>query len=62
MRVESVDRMKPARLEEPTAAIVNVLAELAALAATLGLSARLNESMHCRTGGEPWSIPPSKAS
>jgi len=36
MTFESVDRIEPARLEEPTAAIADVIAELSAAAATLG--------------------------
>ncbi|MDP3746719.1 MAG: Fic family protein [Phenylobacterium sp.] len=36
MTVESVDRIEPARLEEPTAAIADVIADLSAAAATLG--------------------------
>jgi hypothetical protein len=34
--IESVSRIEPARLEEPTAAIVDVIADLAAASATLG--------------------------
>lgn len=44
MLVESVDRIEPARLEEPTGAIADVIAELAAAAATLG------RTLHPRTG------------
>ncbi|HEY2359445.1 MAG TPA: Fic family protein [Phenylobacterium sp.] len=36
MTSEGVDRIEPARLEEPTAAIADVIAELSAAAATLG--------------------------
>lgn len=38
MEVESVVRIEPARLEEPTAAIADVIADLSAAAATLGLA------------------------
>lgn len=43
MDFESVDRIEPARLEEPTAAIADVIAELSAVAATLG------KALHPRT-------------
>lgn len=43
MTVESVDRIEPARLEEPTAAIADVIAELSAASATLG------RALHPRT-------------
>src|SRR5438094_9567163 len=36
MSGESVERIEPARLEEPTAAIADVIAELSAASATLG--------------------------
>lgn len=36
MTIESVDRIEPARLEEPTGAIADVIAELSAASATLG--------------------------
>lgn len=45
MNIESVTRIEPARLEEPTAAIADVIAELSASSATLG------RSLHTRTAG-----------
>ena len=41
--IESVDRIEPARLEEPTAEIADVIADLSASAATLG------RALHPRT-------------
>jgi Fic family protein len=46
MTFESVDRIEPARLEEPTSAIADVIAELAAEAATLG------RALHPKTAGQ----------
>src|SRR4051794_5129379 len=43
MEVESVTRIEPSRLEEPTAAIADIIADLSAAAATLG------RSLHPRT-------------
>ena len=43
MEVETVTRIEPARLEEPTAVIADVIAELSAAAATLG------RALHPRT-------------
>ena len=43
---ESVDRIEPARLEEPTAEIADVIAELSAASATLG------RALHPRTAAE----------
>lgn len=43
MTAESVSRIEPARLEEPTTAIADVIADLAASSATLG------KALHPRT-------------
>ena len=45
MSLETPSRIEPARLEEPTGAIADAVAELAASAATLG------KALHPRTAG-----------
>ena len=50
MSAESVARIEPARLEEPTTDIADVIAELAASSATLG------KALHSRTAANPEAV------